>query len=72
LAELVESYIEPVLRFCLSRLASRPDAEDLAQKIFTQVLIGGESRCLGLASGQEPLRPLHQSTGQGSRGGHQL
>ncbi len=36
----VKEYVEPVLRFCLKRLADRSEAEELSQEILTQILKG--------------------------------
>ncbi len=38
--ELVLEYVEPVLRFCLKRVANRQDAEDLSQEILIHILNG--------------------------------
>ena len=55
-------YIEPVYRFCLKRLSSRGEAEDLSQEILLCVIESLRSRTIEnlegyvLARGSQPLR----------------
>jgi RNA polymerase sigma-70 factor (ECF subfamily) len=58
---LYDAYVEPLYRFCLSRVGNETDAEDLAEEIFIKVM-----RAI---SGFEwrPLAPLHQRTDEATQ-----
>ncbi len=60
---LYDAYVEPLYRFCLSRVGNETDAEDLAEEIFIKVMRavpGFEWR---------PLPPLTSSAGGAASGG---
>lgn len=56
---LYDAYVEPLYRFCLSRVGNETDAEDLVEEIFIKVMKA--------VSGFEwrPLAPLTSSAGGG-------
>ena len=57
---LYDAYVEPLFRFCLSRVGNETDAEDLAEEIFIKVMRA--------VPGFE-WRPLGPPTSVGVRGG---